>query len=194
MSIFTPREFRHHARGTLARVVWGSPPSRGHQQFTVSSRQQYCNNGHWTLVLVQGAANLCPTAWWPHKGAGGYVQCLHGNDLAASSAVCRNLCSSFPGPSCRPHLPPSWASLRHPRGLRVLNHLALSCQGRARAAILPPPVARSLDLLRSSGAGQKKENSFLARLGSLVHVCMCTWVSICTCICICICIYIGLEE
>ena len=54
--------------------VFGSPPSRGHQQGTVSSRQQDCNSGNWTLVLVQGAANLRPTAWWPHKGAGGFTR------------------------------------------------------------------------------------------------------------------------
>ena len=106
---------------------------------------------------------------WHGLAALVHVQCLHGNDIAAFSAVCRNLCSSFPGPSSRPHLPPSWASLRHPRGLRVLNRLALSCQ----EAPMPPPCRRqSLVLLNCFDAAELAEKKKIVSwhgLAALVH-------------------------
>ena len=68
---YPPPEIQTTRLGRGNRGGFRLPPSRGHQQFTVSSRQQYCNSGNWKLQLVQGAANPSPTAWWPHKGASG---------------------------------------------------------------------------------------------------------------------------
>ena len=53
--------------------VLGLPPLA--RSTTSNSRKQKVELSHWKLETATGAgiSNLRPTAWWPHKGAGGFL-------------------------------------------------------------------------------------------------------------------------
>ena len=70
-----------------------------------------------------------------------YVQCLHGNDLAAFSAVPRNLCSSFSGRVSSMGPPPALIESFQAAGVRALELLALR---QSLLSAVPPCPAVSL--------------------------------------------------